>query len=179
MTFTKDGGGKMKKFFAVFAVLGSMGLNAELLKLDSRFIQDAGERNIRGWKFNAVKSYEPFGDVNAVMKNGVAGVRLASKGKPTTIYLNDRFAVSTGDYLTVSAMVCGKGSGSIGVFQYGERWKWMKTQGDTFKVDATEPYLVRQRIVIPPGVSFVRPSITSASGEVFVFGFQVEKGMPK
>ena len=109
------------------------------------------------------------------MKNGVAGVKLTSKGKPTTIYLKDRFAVTAGDHLMITASVCGKGHGSVGVFQYGERWKWFGTQGDTFKVDAKQPDLIRQRIVIPHGVHFVRPSIASLSGEVSVFGFQVEK----
>ena len=161
---------------AVFVALVATGMNAGLLKFDNRFIQDAGERNIRGWSFNAVKSYEPFGDVQAVMKNGVAGVKLTSKGKPTTIYLKDRFAVTAGDHLMITASVCGKGRGSVGMFQYGERWNWLGTQGDTFKVDAERPDLIRQRIVIPHGVRFVRPSITSESGEVSVFGFQVEKG---
>ena len=166
----------IRMFLTFFAAFAAIGANGELLKFDNRFIQDAGERNIRGWSFNAVEYYEPFGDVQAVMKNGVAGVKLTSKGKPTTIYLKDRFAVSAGDHLMITASVCGKGHGSVGVFQYGGRWKWFGTQGDTFKVDAKQPDLIRQRIVIPHGVHFVRPSIASLSGEVLVFGFQVEKG---
>ena len=166
----------MRMLLAVFVASVATVINGELLKLDNRFIQEAGERNIRGWSFNAVKSYEPYGDVQAVMKNGVAGVKLTSKGNPTTIYLKDRFAVTAGDHLMITASVCGKGRGSVGVFQYGERWKWLGTQGGTFKVDAKRPDLIRQRIVIPHGVRFVRPSITSESGEVSVFGFQVEKG---
>ena len=165
----------MRMLLAVFVASVATVINGELLKLDNRFIQEAGERNIRGWSFNAVKSYEPYGDVQAVMKNGVAGVKLTSKGNPTTIYLKDRFAVTAGDHLMITASVCGKGRGSVGVFQYGERWKWLGTQGDTFKVDAKRPDLIRQRIVIPHGVRFVRPSIASLSGEVSVFGFQVEK----
>ena len=166
----------MRMLLAVFVASVATVISGELLKLDNRFIQEAGKRNIRGWSFNAVKSYEPSGDVQAVMKNGVAGVKLTSKGNPTTIYLKDRFAVTAGDHLMITASVCGKGRGSVGVFQYGERWKWLGTQGDTFKVDAKRPDLIRQRIVIPHGVRFVRPSITSESGEVSVFGFQVEKG---
>lgn len=157
----------------LFASLVSAVVCAETLKFDNRFIQEKGERSVRGWTFNAVKSYMPFGDVECVMKDGEAGVRLASKGKNTTIYLKDGIPVKAGDVLVVSAKVAGKGRGNIGVFRYGDRWKWMGTDSVSFRASGPDLTAVSGRLVIPEGVRSVRPSMTSISGDVSVYGYNI------
>jgi hypothetical protein len=166
----------MKFLVLITLVLQSIAASyAELMKIDNRFIQDKGERNIRGWSFNAAECYKPFGEVSSQMMNGEAGVKLVSKGKLTTIYLNDRLSVKAGDVFTITANVCGMGRGTIGVFQYADKWKWMGSQGDTFKVAGTNLIPVVQKIIIPEGVLFIRPSISSVAGEISVFGYKIEK----
>lgn len=145
--------------------------NAEEIKFDNRFLQDEGERNIRGWVFNAVEGYKPFGDVTAAMWKGRAGVRLASKGKDTTVYLKEPIPVKPGDRLTLTACVRGTGRGRLGVFQYGPNWKWMGVQGETYTPEAAsgEPGKIVQRLLIPEGVVAVRPSLTACNGVDIAF----------
>jgi len=147
------------------------------IKFDNRFLQDEGERNIRGWIFNAVEGYKPFGDVTAAMWKGRAGARLLSKGKDTTIYLKETIPVKPGDRLTLTARVRGTGSGRLGVFQYGPQWKWMGLQGETDMPGAAsgEPVEIVRRLLIPEGVVAVRPSLTAYNGaDIAFFDLKIE-----
>lgn len=153
--------------------------NAEGIKFDNRFLQDEGERNIRGWVFNAVEGYKPFGDVTAAMWKGRAGVRLASKGKDTTVYLKEPIPVKPGDRLTLTACVRGKGRGRLGVFQYGPDWKWMGLQGeetDTPGSAAGESGKIVWCLLVPEGVVAVRPSLTAYNGaDIAFFDLTIER----
>ncbi len=46
--------------------------DAARVPIDARFIVD-GDREVRGWTFNMVESYKPFGDIAACMLDGVPG----------------------------------------------------------------------------------------------------------
>ena len=148
------------------------------IPLDARFILD-GERDLRGWIFNKVESYKPWGDVRAVMLEGRPGVGLHSKGKPTTVYYDTPIAVKAGDALVVKANVRGKGCGSIGFFAYGAKWAWKGSHGMQFRdvADAAGvPVQVEKRYVVPEGVVTLRPTLSvTAGGDVEFFDVMVEK----
>lgn len=167
--------GQMTLTILLFAVCVA---GAEDIKFDNRFLQDEGERSIRGWMFNAVEGYKPFGDVTAVMWKGRAGVRLASKGKDTTIYLAETISVNPGEWLTLTACIRGTGCGKLGVFQYGPGWKWMGVQGDpdTLESASNEPEKTVRRLLIPEGVVAVRPSLTARNGaDITFFDLKIER----
>ena len=146
-----------------FAVIPAL---SEQIPFDARFLQD-GERSVRGWKFNAVDSYQPFGDVNAVMSDGLPGVRLTSKGKPTSIYLEEVFPAKSGEEYVLQARLRGKGRASIGFFAYGAHWAWKGGYGtNVFPVVAMDcvPQPVEARYVVTDGIETVRPVLTAAPG---------------
>ena len=161
-----------------FAVIPAL---SEQIPFDARFLQD-GERSVRGWKFNAVDSYQPFGDVNAVMSDGLPGVRLTSKGKPTSIYLEEVFPAKSGEEYVLQARLRGKGRASIGFFAYGAHWAWKGAHGtNVFPVVAMDcvPQLVEARFVVTDEIETVRPVLTATSGadiEMFdVRVFRIQK----
>ena len=156
-----------------FAVITAF---SEQIPFDARFLQD-GERSVRGWKFNAVESYQPFGDVNAVMSDGFPGVRLTSKGKPTSIYLEEVLPAKLGDEYVLQARLRGKGRASIGFFAYGAHWAWKGAHGtNVFPIVAMDcvPQPVEARYVVTDGVETIRPVLTAASGaDVEMFDVRV------
>ena len=158
----------MKAFAVALALAASGAAFCGRVPIDARFVQN-GERAVRGWTFNEVKGYEPFGDVNAVMLDGLAGVRLTSKGKPTTIYLKEAIHVKTGNVCILKARARGKGKGrgAMGFFAYGERWAWKGSHGATVTPAEgldTQPVAVEARFTVPEGVETVRPTLTVPSG---------------
>ena len=157
--------------FAAFAA-------AARVPIDARFIVD-GEREVRGWTFNKVEAYKPFGDIVACMLDGIPGVRLVSKGKPTTLYHTVPVRVKPGETCVLKAKARGKGKGSLGFFAYGPRWAWKGSHGTPFKnaVDLNvSPLPVEAKFVVPEGVETVRPILSvSAGSEVEFFDVALEK----
>ncbi len=157
--------------FAAFAA-------AARVPIDTRFIVD-GEREVRGWTFNKVESYKPFGDIAACMLDGVPGVRLVSKGKPTSLYHTVPVKVKPGETCVLKAKARGKGKGSLGFFAYGPRWAWKGSHGTPFENAAglnASPLPVEAKFVVPEGVETVRPILSAPGGsEVEFFDVTFEK----
>jgi len=146
--------------------------------MDARFIVD-GEREVRGWSFNKIEAYKPFGDVSASMLDGVPGVKLSSKGKPVTIYHSVPFKVKPGETCVLRAKVRGNGAGGIGFFAYGQRWAWKGSHGTAVKAGSAagaEPCPFEARFVVPDDVETVRPTLSaSGGGELEFFDVSLEK----
>lgn len=160
------------------AALSVSALFADKVKFDNRFLQD-GERNIRGWTFNAVEGYRPWGEVTAVMLDGRPGVRLSSKGKQTQIYLTEALPVKAGERYVFIAKARGNASCSIGFFQYGDHWQWKGSLGTPFIPEADlagEPLAVRESYCVPEGVLNVRPTLcVHAAGDVEVYDLRIDR----
>lgn len=163
----------MKGLLIVFVVVFGLAASAaERLLIDARMIRGDGERSIRGWTFNEVEGYKPYGDVLPVMYNGLAGVRLVSKGKPTTIYHATALPVKAGDALVFTAKVRGRGRATIGFFMYGKSWAWKGSSGTPVAVgagDSDEPVEIRERLCVPEDVTSVRPSLCVTRGDSVEF----------
>ena len=168
-----------KELLIVFAVVsGLVASAAERLPIDARMIRGDGERSIRGWTFNEVEGYKPYGDVLPVMLNGLAGVRLVSKGKPTTIYHATALPVKAGETVILRARARGRGRASVGCFLYGDRWAWKGSKGTPQKVVAAdaEPVEIEERVDVPEGVTSVRPTLSTSGGDdVEIYDLRVEK----
>lgn len=148
------------------------------LPMDARFIVD-GERQVRGWKFNAVESFKPYGDVTAAMLNGRAGVRLSSKGKQTQIYQDVFLDVKPGERYRVSARVRGRGAFSIGFFKSGPNCEWRggtdATSAQLAAPDA-EPAVVTGDYEVEADVARLRVHLCVRDGaEVEFYDVAVEK----
>ena len=161
-----------------------MGVSAaERALIDNRMVVDEN-RVVRGWKFNEVEGSKPYGDVVAAMHDGHAGVRIASKGQPTTIYHAMALPVNTGETLVVLARVRGRGKARVGFFCYGKGWVWKGSVGSPQAVAATaadDPVEIRERLTVAEGVVSVRPMLSVSSGdEVEFYDIAVERqyGVP-
>ena len=169
----------MKGLLIVFVVVFGLAASAaERLLIDARMIRGDGERSIRGWTFNEVEGYKPYGDVLPVMHNGLAGVRLVSKGKPTTIYHATALPVKAGETVVVRARARGRGRASVGCFLYGDRWAWKGSKGTPRKVVAADadPVEIEERIAVSEGVTSVRPTLSTSGGDdVEIYDLRVEK----
>lgn len=145
---------------------------------DSRMVVDAN-RVVRGWMFNEVEDFKPYGDVLAAMHDGHAGVRIVSKGKPTAIYHATVLPAKAGERLDVSARVRGRGQGTVGFFCYGKNWTWKGSVGQPQTVAATaadEPVEICARMTVPADVVSVRPFLSVSSGdEVEFYDIAVER----
>jgi hypothetical protein len=167
------------KTLAMAAALAALTASAEKtveVKIDNRFIADsASDCGIRGWKYNPVKAYQPYGTVEAVMRGGVAGVSLKSTGRVTTIVLTEHLKVKSGERYRMTADVKGKGKFSFSVFQADFPWKWRGTQGDN-RMAAAEGGEVVQEITVPADVKRMYPAISVNPGaEVEVMDFKLVK----
>ena len=148
--------------------------------IDARFVPN-GAGKVRGWVFNEVKAYEPYGDVNAAMLDGMPGVRLTSNGKPTTIYLKVAVPVKPGDVCVLRAKARGKGKGrgALGFFAYGKKWAWKGSHGTMVTpaegLDA-QPVAVEKRFTVPEDVETVRPTLSVPPGsDVEFFDVTMDK----
>lgn len=144
---------------------------AERLPIDARMIGE-GERSLRGWTFNEVEGFKPYGEVRPVMLNGHAGVRLISTGRQTQLYHATSLPVKAGDSLLFTAKVRGKGRASIGFFMYGKNWAWKGSSGAPVAVDAgdaDEPVEIRERLCVPEDVTGVRPTLCVNNGDSVEF----------
>ena len=144
---------------------------AERLLIDARMIGE-GERSLRGWTFNEVEGFKPYGEVRPVMLDGHAGVRLISAGKQTQLYHATALTVKAGDSLLFTARVRGKGRASIGFFMYGKSWSWKGGSGSPVAVDAgdaDEPVEIRERLYVPEDVVSVRPTLCVNNGDSVEF----------
>ena len=169
----------MKGLLIVFVVVFGLAASAaERLLIDARMIRGDGARSIRGWTFNEVEGYKPYGDVLPVMHNGLAGVRLVSKGKPTTIYHATALPVKAGETVVLRARVRGRGRASVGCFLYGDHWAWKGSKGTPQKVVSAdaEPVEIEERIAVSEGVTSVRPTLSTSGGDdVEIYDLRVEK----
>ncbi|MDD4025981.1 MAG: hypothetical protein PHN85_08685 [Kiritimatiellae bacterium] len=160
------------------AALSVSALLADEVKFDNRFLQN-GERDIRGWTFNAVEGFKPWGDVTAVMLDGRPGVRLSSKGKHTQIYLSEALPVKSGEKYIVTAKARGNARCSIGFFQYGTQWQWKGSHGKPFIPEADlagKPVAVRESYRVPDGVLSVRPTLCAhAAGDVEIYDLRIDR----
>jgi len=160
------------------AALSASVLLANEVTFDNRFLQD-GEQDIRGWTFNAVESFKPWGDVTAVMLNGSPGVRLTSKGKQTQIYLGEALPVKAGEKYAFTAKVRGDTRCSIGFFQYGNKWQWKGSTGTPFIPEialAGKPLVVTESYCVPEGVLTVRPTLcVHAAGNVEFYEVRIDR----
>lgn len=152
--------------------------DAARVPIDARFIVD-GEREVRGWTFNEVEAYKPFGDITASMLDGIPGVRLVSKGKPVTLYHTVPVRVKPGETCVLKVKARGKGKGSLGFFAYGPKWAWKGSHGTPFgnAADLTaSPLPAEAKFVVPDGVETVRPILSVAGGsDVEFFDVTFEK----
>lgn len=162
----------MKRVAAMLSgVMACAAAFAGRLPIDARFIVD-GERQVRGWTFNAVESFKPYGDVAGVMLDGQAGVRLASRGRQTQIYQDVLMRVKPGERYRISARVRGRGPFSIGFFKSGPNYEW---RGGT---DSTAPRLaapdaapetVVGDYVVAADVAWIRAHLCVRDGAVVEF----------
>lgn len=148
------------------------------LPMDARFIVD-GERQVRGWTFNAVESFKPYGDVRSVMLNGRAGVRLTSRGKQTQIYQDVALDVNPGERYRVSAKVRGRGAFSLGFFKSGSKQEWRGgTDSTSVRLAApdAEPEAVSNEYVVEADVARLRVHLCVRDGaDVEFYDVVVEK----
>lgn len=146
--------------------------------MDARFIVN-GERQVRGWTFNAVEAFNPYGDVKGVMLNGRAGVRLTSKGKQTQIYQDVALDVKPGERYRVSAKVRGRGAFSLGFFKTGTKHEWRGgTDSSASRLAApdAEPEAVSNEYVVEADVARLRAHLCVRDGaEVEFYDVVVEK----
>lgn len=161
---------------AAAAAFAASAENLSTVMIDNRFIADGkSDCGIRGWRYNPVKAYQPYGTAEAVMRDGVAGVSLRSTGRITTIVLDEHLTVKSGESYRMTARVKGKGRFSFSVFQADFPWKWRGTQGDTRNAPAEFQDVV-QEITVPPEVKRMYPAISVTSGsEIEVLDFRLWK----
>jgi hypothetical protein len=170
----------MRSGLAVLAILATVvaavSAGAAEVMIDNRFIDDkSSDCGVRGWKYNPVESYKPYGEVAGVVRDGVAGVSIRSTGRITTIVLQEHLHVKPGERYRMSAEVRGKGRFSMAVFQAEFPWKWRGVQGDNQHLKA-EPQMMEQLVTVPEKVERMYPAISVTAGsDVELMNFRLEK----
>ena len=169
-----------KMFLALTLTVTAAFCCGETVPVEGRFVDD-GAGGVRGWKFNAPEKSKPLGDVVSVMHEGMPGVRLASKGKRTSIYQTLAVDVAAGEEMTLSAKVRGTGRCALGFFQYGGKWEW-KGSASAPSVLASNGKGVKDvvfRLTVPEGVNKLRPYLDANAGATAEFyGLKLERGTP-